>query len=366
MSELNLEATDNYLPSSAGQRLAAQLGQLKHQWPHFYDCIDPVRISESTCGFITDLAARAFDFDSSMLGGRGEHYRLAQQNPLVRSVGIRQLFSIVSPRRDLRRLGPRHRILDVLGGDGVLARAMEQMVPKSSLPAIVTSDLSGEMVAAARAYGLFAIQQPAQNLLLRDDSIDGVIIAYGTHHIPTNQRLQACREAFRVLKPGGGIALHDFEEGSPMCRWFNEVVDPYSQTGHLFPHITKDEVEGYLLDAGFEDVRVEYLYDPFILSATTPERAIRQLSKYLLHMYGLVKLVERHGPDGALDVIGDLADEYLRYDYRAMGLAESFGASRVKLSRGEDGWTIEAPRVALVAHGVKSHAAARAKLPRTA
>lgn len=360
MSELNLEVTDNYIPSNAGQRLAAQLGQLKHTWPHFYDCIDPVRISESTCGFITDLAARAFDFDSPMLGGRGDSYRLAQQNPLVRSIGIRQLFSLVSPDRDLRRLGPRHKILDVLGGDGVLARAMEQMVPESSLPSIVTSDLSGEMVAAARAYGLFAIQQPAQKLLLRDDSIDGVIIAYGTHHIPTNQRLQACHEAFRVLKPGGSIALHDFEEDSPMARWFNEVVDSYSQTGHLFPHITKEEVEGYLLEAGFDGVRVEYLYDPFVISDVNPERARRQLSKYLLHMYGLVKLVDLHGLDGALDIIGDLAEEYMRYDYNAMGLPDSFGASSVRLKRQGDGWTIELPRVALVGHGVKTQTATRA------
>lgn len=366
MSELNLEATDNYLPSNAVQRLAAQLGQLKNQWPHFYDCIDPVRISESNCGFINDLAARVFDFDSPMLGGRGDSYRLAQQNTLVRSVGIRQLFSLVSPDRDLRRLGPRHKILDVLGGDGLLARAMQQMMPKSSLPAVLTSDLSGEMVAAARAYGLFAIQQPAQKLLLRDHSIDGVIIAYGTHHIPLNQRLQACREAFRVLKPGGAIALHDFEEDSPMSRWFNEVVDSYSQTGHLFPHITRDEVGGYLVESGFEDVRVEYLYDPFIITEATPELARRQLSHYLLHMYGLVKLVERHGLDGALEVIGRLADEYLRYDYPAMGLPDSFGAPCVRLEQTGDGWTIEAPRVALVGRGVRSQAATRARLPRTA
>jgi SAM-dependent methyltransferase len=161
------------------------------------------------------------------------------------------------------------------------------LAPPSLMPSILTSDLSEEMVIAARAYGLFAIRQPAQNLLLKDRSLDGVIIAYGTHHIPPDHRVQACQEAFRVLRHDGRIVLHAFETGSHMARWFSEVVDQYSITGHQYPHFTAGEIRDYLSRAGFTDINIRYIYDPFIIYAGSADEAKHKLAEYLLNMYGL-------------------------------------------------------------------------------
>ncbi|HVG17468.1 MAG TPA: methyltransferase domain-containing protein, partial [Blastocatellia bacterium] len=316
-------------------------------------CIDISRISEGDRPFISNQIRKPFDFESISQGGRGEMYRRAQQDPLVRATGIKNLFRLVSPDRDLEKLSPQFTILDVLGGDGVLARAMQQVMPSASMPSIITSDLSDDMVAAAQEYGLFAIRQPAQSLLLKDNSIDGVIIAYGTHHIPKDQQLQVCKEAFRVLKPGGHIAFHDFEVGSPISHWFSEVVDPYSLTGHSFPHFTREEMKGLLFDAGFDDAAVVYMYDPFILSVDTEAEAQSRLAEYLLNMYGLAKLVDQHGEEEALRFVYSLALKHLRYDYERMGMDESFGAPEILISEKDGHMRIEAPRVALVGAATK-------------
>ena len=333
--------------------LAERLAEVRKRWPEFYECIDLARVSETSCDLIVAMATSAFDFNSMVGGGRGESYRLAQINPMIRSTGISQLFKFIRPANGTKEFTPQHKVLDVLGGDGVLARAIDQMLPQATRPHIITSDLAEDMVRAAQAYGLFAIQQPAQKLLLKDNCTDGVIIAYGTHHIAPDQRLEACREAFRVLRPGGRIAFHDFEVDSPVSRWFVEVVDRYSQTGHRFAHFTRDEIRQYLQEAGFDDVKVNQIYDPFILSDSTAKSAQTLLKQHLLEMYGLVQLTDCNGHARALEMVFELAHQYFRYDYRSMGLEDSFGAPRIKTHHKNGCWFVESPRVALVGHGVK-------------
>ena len=329
--------------------------KLKDKWPHLYDCIDWLRISESSFRMVEELASKAADFASVSSGGRGELYRRAQQDPSVRSIGIRRLFEFVSPNQDLASLSHSYKILDVLGGDGVLSRALKNLVPHSSMPSILTSDLSEEMVAAAQAYGLFAIRQTAQNLFLKDRSMDGVIIAYGTHHIPPNHRIQVCQEAFRVLTPAGQVVLHDFETGSSMSRWFNKVVDRYSITGHQFPHFTAEEIREYLSSAGFADIDIQYMYDPFVVYADSADEAKRKLAAYLLNMYGLTKLVNERGYEESLTLVYDLTCEYFKYDEKSPLFDEHFRHTQVYIGREEEHWYIEAPRVAIVGSGIKPH-----------
>ena len=348
-----LEIIAEQIPLSPRLSFVERLAMVRERWPDFYECIDLARVTETSCSLIVAMATSAFDFNSRAGGGRGESYRLAQINPMIRSTGISQLFNFIRPSNGAKEFTPQHRVLDVLGGDGVLARAINQMLPPARRPHIITSDLDEDMVRAAQAYGLFAIQQPAQKLLLKDNSTHGVIIAYGSHHIPSDQRLEACREAFRVLKPGGRIAFHDFEAGSPVSRWFGEVVDRYSQTGHRFDHFTRDEIRQYLQEAGFDDVKVDQVYDPFILSDKTATTAQTLLKKHLLEMYGLVQLTKCNGQARALEIVFELAHQYFRYDYRSMGLEDSFGAPYIKTHQKNGYWFVESPRVALVGHGVK-------------
>src|SRR5436305_4006493 len=274
------------LQSSSRHKLLEQIEHIRRLSPDLCSTIDLTRIMENDCPLsIPAATSRVFDFESVAQGGRGELYRSAQQNPLVRIVGIRQVFTLAAQGHDLANLSPKYKILDVLGGDGTLARALSTLIPSSSMPSILTSDLSEYMVAAAQSYGLASLRQPAQYLLLKDACFDAVIIAYGAHHIPLDQRLQVCQEAFRVLKPGGNIVFHDFENNSPVACWFHEVVDCYSLTGHDFPHFIPQEIKNCLRDAGFGKVNVQYMYDPLILSADSPQQVELALGEHLLSMY---------------------------------------------------------------------------------
>ncbi|MFI7421281.1 class I SAM-dependent methyltransferase [Nonomuraea sp. NPDC049684] len=144
------------------------------------------------------LAATSSEFDSDR-DGRGDSYRRAQQDALVRWTGIRALLGLLAPDP---AAGP-PLLLDVLGGDGTVARAAAGRLGSLDVkPAIITGDLSGHMVDRALAQGLPAVRQAAQLLFLREASVGGVLLAYGTHHIPPADRPGAVAEAARVTRPG--------------------------------------------------------------------------------------------------------------------------------------------------------------------
>ena len=138
-----------------------------------------------------------------------------------------------------------------------------------------------------------------------------------------------------------------------MARWFSEVVERYSSTGHEFPHFSTAEIEEYLSAAGFAEVHVEHLYDPFVLTADTEDAAREALASYLLQMYGLQILVRKVGHEEALRRIYTLADECFRYDYDALGLDPDLGSPQIALREEQGRVQIELPRVAVVGVATK-------------
>jgi ubiquinone/menaquinone biosynthesis C-methylase UbiE len=342
----------NVMCMSASASVSSELDLLRTRWPFLYECIDVPRFADREA--LIEVASCDGDFESESAGGRGGLYRRAQRSEMVRHRGIRALRELFGSLEDQPPNVRQPLILDVLGGDGLVARVLRHFEAGTSRPQIITSDLAVGMVKAAREHGLPALRQPAQHLVLRDECMDGVLVAYGSHHIPVEDRGIACQEAFRVLRPGGRIVFHDFEEQSPVARWFAEVVGHYSQTGHDFQHFTCHSLTRYLRDAGgFADVSIRPIYDPFIVSGKTPTLARLRLADYLLDMYGLVKLVDRFSSLDALRRVYHMARRIFRYDYQTMGLMPSFGVPRITASRNSDGWQVEMPRVALVGCGTK-------------
>jgi SAM-dependent methyltransferase len=303
---------------------------------------------------IDDLSQCTNEFETDADTGRGTSYRRAQRNRMVRAQGIHTLFTLAAGVPSVAQIHRRWTALDVLGGDGLLAHVIKVMAPHTE-NAVITSDMAGHMIVEALRAGLPAIRQRAQFLFLRDETIDAVLLAYGTHHITPGDRPLACQEAARVLRPGGKLVLHDFEQGSPVALWFSEVVHRYSRAGHQYDHFSIAEMERYFEFAGLRSVTLRRIYDPLVISGGSPAEARSLIADYLLAMYGLDYLITPLMSRADIhQAVWELAQTY--FVYADHELPDDSRARRVRkptIYRHNSQWTAEVPRVALVAVGEK-------------
>lgn len=181
-------------------------------------------------------------------------------------------------------------LLAWLGGGepaGALAGALGARADGPA-PTMITNDVSRHMFYRAGLWGMPTREDALElSRTFRPGSLDGVMCAYGTHHIPGIYK--ALEESYVILKPGGCALVHDFFDRGPVGNWFHDVVDPYSKTGHDMPHIGPVEMAVHLFRAGFRDVELFEIDDPFIFTAE-PDDALgaRDLSlRYVMGMYGM-------------------------------------------------------------------------------
>jgi SAM-dependent methyltransferase len=266
-----------------GDSPLAQVEELAKDYPWLYAAVDLKRLN-SWASWLRRQPPAERDFGPN---GRGIQYLSAQaRNLTARSVGINRLVSIIlETARDANTQIPL--MVDLLGGDGLVQRVCT-VFGHNNL-SILTCDLSPYMVAEAWKKGVPALLQRAEQPLLKSSSVDAVLLAYGSHHIPPELRQTAVSEAYRILRPGGILLFHDFLNGSATETWFRNVVDSYSSTGHQYPHFSSSAILGYLKNAGFERCEVQDLADPYTATGSDPEMARYNMGDYLVRMYGLTK-----------------------------------------------------------------------------
>ncbi|MEZ4586567.1 MAG: methyltransferase domain-containing protein [Gemmatimonadales bacterium] len=161
-------------------------------------------------------------------------------------------------------LAPGERVLDVACGTGLVT--FDAALRVGPAGAVVGTDLSERMVVAAREQAtlrrLDAVRferMDAEALDLPDASFDVALSALGILYCP--DPLQACRELFRVLEPGGRVALAVWGERK-RCGWAevfpivearvaSEVCPLFFQLG------TGDTLALNLETAGFGSIKTE-------------------------------------------------------------------------------------------------------------
>jgi demethylmenaquinone methyltransferase/2-methoxy-6-polyprenyl-1,4-benzoquinol methylase len=122
------------------------------------------------------------------------------------------------------------RLLDMCTGTGDLAfAALRGAAPAAD---VVGIDFSGEMLRhgliKVRAAGLGSrirlVRGDATRVPLPDTSVDAAAVAFGIRNVVDRDR--ACREFFRVLKPGGRLAVLEF--GNPTMPGWKQLYGWYS------------------------------------------------------------------------------------------------------------------------------------------
>jgi ubiquinone/menaquinone biosynthesis C-methylase UbiE len=312
------------------------LKEIRRSYPGLYELLEPKRIEAGAIEkYIADMDSVSWEFEDKDVGGRGVAYIHSQENFDNRKVGMETLIKCFSPSCD-EMPGPDFRILDVLGGGGAVARFLSTLAIPT--PTVITADLSKLMIGACRAKAsLPYIRQSAARSLFRDNVLDGVLIAYGSQLLSQEVRQLAVMESHRTLKPGRRLVLHAFEIGGRVARFFDDVVHPYSRTGHPHQHFTRPGILELFTRAGFRDVRLFEISDPFILRGATPEQARRNAIMHLYRMYDLVKVADSEAElEAALEP----------------HIANTLGP--ISVSREQDGYAARIPRTTLVAVGTKS------------
>jgi ubiquinone/menaquinone biosynthesis C-methylase UbiE len=123
--------------------------------------------------------------------------------------------SVLEPLREALRDAPGRRLLDVGGGTGNYALALQADGWEP-----VVCDRSAGMLARAAAKGLETVEADAQALPFPDASFDALICVSMLHHV--DDRSRALAEQRRVLRPGGRGALMLYTREDIEHAWYHD------------------------------------------------------------------------------------------------------------------------------------------------
>ncbi len=150
--------------------------------------------------------------------------------------------------------------LEVACGTGRVTRHLRRVLPAAAR--LVATDINpGMMAVGQRTLAGEAIDwqvADAQALPFPDASFDLVVCQFGLMFVPN--KAQACREAFRVLRPGGRFLFNTWDrvEHNPAAQLSNDLITTYFPAPPPFfsiPFSMHDEgmLRGLLQDAGFKN-----------------------------------------------------------------------------------------------------------------
>jgi len=152
----------------------------------------------------------------------------------------------------LLKLLPPMVIADLGAGEGTIAQLMAQRAEK-----VIAIDNSEKMVEfgseLARTHGISNLEYrlgDLEDVPIPSSTVDLAFLSQALHHAPHPER--ALAEAWRILKPGGRIAILDLNR-----HQFEEAREMYADVWLGF---TELELEQYLKAAGFQKLETAIVH----------------------------------------------------------------------------------------------------------
>jgi ubiquinone/menaquinone biosynthesis C-methylase UbiE len=151
-----------------------------------------------TGGYLSPESARLYDFQvEALFAGTADAMRRRAYVPLAKHL----------ERRDPARMT----LLDIGAGTGRFLSFVKSVQPRLKVTALDLSEpyLERGRRALTERRGTRFINAPAEDMPLKDASVDAAVSIYVFHELPPRVRVAAAAEIARVLKPGGLFVLAD-------------------------------------------------------------------------------------------------------------------------------------------------------------
>jgi ubiquinone/menaquinone biosynthesis C-methylase UbiE len=162
--------------------------------PHYYR----QNFHFQTDGYLSDDSAGLYDFQvEALFAGTADAMRRRAYVPLAKWLETRDTA--------------RATLLDAGAGTGRFLSFVKSVQPRLKVIAVDLSEPYLERARRAlrdRSATKF-VKAPAEDMPLKDASVDAAVSIYLFHELPPRVRLAAAREIARVLKPGGLFVLAD-------------------------------------------------------------------------------------------------------------------------------------------------------------